>query len=675
LRFEVDCPPLSAPVYVDRDMWEQIVLNLVSNALKFTFAGTIAVSLCERDERVELRVRDTGVGIAEQELPRVFERFHRMHGAASRTHEGSGIGLALVSELVRMHGGTIEVASRPGEGTTFTVSLPTGTAHLPPDAVRPPRAGVSSAQAQAYVEEALRWLPDAAAEPAAGPTRKPAAHGDAPVRILLVDDNADMREYVARLLADRWTVETAADGHVALQSVRARPPSLIVSDIMMPRVDGFELIRQLRADPDTRDLPVILLSARAGEEASIEALAAGADDYVVKPFSARDLRARVEAQLLRAQIHAIQVAHDRRLADIFRHAPVAIAILRGPDHVYEFTNEPYLALIGHRAVRGKPIREALPELADQGVFQLLDNVYQTGVPYTAESLRVALNRRPDGGSEDVFFTFVYQPMRGRDGRVDGIAVVALDVTDLARARREAEAANAAKDDFLATLGHELRNPIAPILTAVRLLELQGPADERLQRLRETIFRQTVHLAKLVDDLLDVGRIITGKLALKKERVELNALVSQAAEACAPFVQRRRHTLHVTPSPTPVCLEADGARIVQIVSNLLNNAAKFMPTPGRIDVSVSVDAADAVVRVRDEGVGIDPGMRDRIFERFVQVDSTAGLEGGLGIGLSLVKAMVDLHGGTVAVHSEGPGKGSEFVVRLPAIAAPTPPAAA
>jgi PAS domain S-box-containing protein len=675
LQYEVDCAALSRPIAIDRDAWEKIVLNLLSNALKFTFEGRISLSLHDRDDHVELQVTDTGVGIPQHEIPRLFDRFHRVRGVRARTHEGSGIGLALVNELVKMHGGTLSVVSQVGQGTTFTVSIPARALDVMRGFDRGRGTEPSSIQqrqtsghlsATAFVSEALRWLPSEPGDAAVAhePTDAEATHA----RILLADDNADMREYVARLLSDRWTVESVPNGAAALQAVRRRKPSLVISDVMMPVLDGFELLRALRTDSETRDLPVILLSARAGEEASIEGLAAGADDYLVKPFSARELRARVEAQLLRAEIRAVQAANDRRLADMFRHAPVAISMLRGPDFVFEFANDAYLAVIGHRDVVGKTLAEALPELTAQGFNALLDRVRESGEPYVADSRRVVINRGPHGDAEGAYFNLVCQPVRDHDGRVERIAVIAVDVTELVQARHQAEAANRAKDHFLAVLGHELRTPLAPILAATRLLEVKGPSDPTIDKLRQTIFRQTTHLSKLVDDLLDVGRIITGKLRLDRTRVDLATIVRQACEASSPLIVRRRHTLDVSLPDTPVQVEGDGGRMTQVLCNLLNNAAKYMDDEGRIELSVSEDAGQAVIRVRDEGIGIAPDMLDRIFDRFVQDGAPDVVHDGLGIGLSIVKTIVEMHGGTVVVHSHGPGRGSEFTVALP-VAAP------
>jgi len=273
LKFEVECPPLPEPVYVDRDMWEKIVLNLLSNALKFTFDGAVRASLRTEGDHVELKVEDTGVGITEHELPRLFERFHRVEGTRSRTHEGSGIGLSLVHDLVKLHGGNIQTASRPGQGTMFVVSIPTGSAHLPADRVGARRPDARSAdQAEAYVTEALRWLPESAAAqtgPATGGAVSSAASVEPALttaRVLVADDNADMRDYLTRLLGAQWTVEAVADGARALAAVRERRPDVIVSDVMMPNLDGFGLLRALRDDPHTANIPVIMLSARAGEE-------------------------------------------------------------------------------------------------------------------------------------------------------------------------------------------------------------------------------------------------------------------------------------------------------------------------------------------------------------------------------------------------------------------------
>ncbi len=300
LTFEVDCPPLGEPAYVDREMWEKVVLNLLSNALKYTVAGSVRMSLAAVDGHAVLRVADTGIGIAAQDMPHLFERFHRGSTPQARSNEGSGIGLALVKELVGLHGGSITADSQPGTGSTFTVLIPLGHGHLAEDSVFPAGQTAGPAVADSFLEEALRWLPREAAAQASQPSPAGAglAASSAPGgSVLIADDNADMRDYLQRLLQPHYQVTAVADGRAALDAARATVPDLIVSDVMMPEIDGLALVQALRADPRTAGVPVLLLSARAGQEAAVEGLAAGADDYLVKPFAARELLARVRASI------------------------------------------------------------------------------------------------------------------------------------------------------------------------------------------------------------------------------------------------------------------------------------------------------------------------------------------------------------------------------------------
>ena len=324
LQLVIDTPSLEKPVYLDRDLWEKVIFNLLSNAFKFTFEGEISVEvrLSADGETVATTVRDTGTGIASDALPRLFERFHRVEGARGRSFEGSGIGLALVQELVKLHGGEVCAESELGSGSSFTVTIPLGSAHLPPD--RLAHAGsphTSGTQSAAFLQEILHWLP-AVDDPegfASAISNEQeirlvpvVAAGFKGRRILLADDNADMRSYVERLLSSHgFVVEAVVDGAAALAAARRELPDLILSDVMMPNLDGFGMLRELRADASLRDTPVILLSARAGEEAKIEGLEAGADDYVTKPFSARELVARVSA--------ALNIAHIRRQAEVALH--------------------------------------------------------------------------------------------------------------------------------------------------------------------------------------------------------------------------------------------------------------------------------------------------------------------------------------------------------------------
>jgi signal transduction histidine kinase/DNA-binding NarL/FixJ family response regulator len=300
LLLVVDCRALSQPVFVDPSMWETIVLNLVSNAFKFTLHGSITVVVGEEGKEALLTVADTGAGIPERDLPYIFDRFYRGEATMGRTHEGSGIGLALVNGLVTLHGGRIEATSSVAEGTTVTVRIPFGKRHLPAARIRATtHATASSPHKEAFVQEALHWLPDPHEE---AHVASMVAERDNRPRVLLVDDNADMRDYMRRLVSEMYLVDTASDGESALQSIERNVPDLVLSDVMIPKIDGIQLVKRLRQNPAFVDLPVLLISARAGEESRAEGLDAGADDYLVKPVRARELVTRITAALQRQRL-------------------------------------------------------------------------------------------------------------------------------------------------------------------------------------------------------------------------------------------------------------------------------------------------------------------------------------------------------------------------------------
>jgi len=573
LALEVDAPPLGEPVLVDRDMWEKVVLNLVSNAFKHTFEGGIAVRVRREGPWAVLSVSDTGVGIAAEELPRLFDRFHRVANARSRTHEGTGIGLALVQELVRRHEGAVEVESREGEGSTFTVRVPLGRGHLPAeragDATRAPGAA-----AAAYALEAARWLPGAGGEEGASveatlvdaaPVDGARDLGEVPeaadgtaARVLLADDNADVREYVSRLLRQEgWEVESVADGAAALAAARACPPDLVLSDVMMPGLDGFALLAALRADPATSTLPVILLSARAGEEARVEGAHRGADDYLVKPFSAQELVARVGAHLA--------LARERR-----RAAAEAEAAWR----------------------------EA--ELA----------------------------------------------------------------------RDAAEAASRAKSEFLAVMSHELRTPLNAIAGHVELMEMgiHGPVTGAQAEALERIARNQRHLLGLINDVLNLARIETGRVEYVLGPVRLDEAVRELEAMIEPQLRARALAYAVRLPERPLVAWADREKLVQVLLNLLGNAAKFTPVGGRVEVEAEADGGPPeVVRVhvRDTGIGIPPEKLQSIFEPFVQVRSDlTRVNEGAGLGLAISRDLSRGMGAELSVTSE-PGRGSTFTLTLPA----------
>ncbi len=694
LKLIVRCEPLEAPIYVDREMWEKIVLNLISNAFKFTFEGEIELTLSRTKNGAELSCRDTGIGIAPAALLRVFERFHRVEGAKSRTHEGSGIGLSLARELARLHGGEISVQSDVGRGTRFVVSLPFGKDHLPQEqlSTRELRPKTSN-NATAFRQEAELWISDgestAVFEENGGAREE--LNG---ARILLADDNADMRAYISRLLRESGAqVEAVPDGQFALDAAKSKHFDLVLTDLMMPNLDGFGLIEELRKDPASAEIPIIMLSARAGEEERISGRRAGVDDYVTKPFSAKELLARVNSQLelsrlrkaMERQRHELlekeqsarretEIQKDH-LYSLFMQAPTPIAILRGPQHVIELANSRICTVWGraHEQVIGRPLMEAVPELRGQVFEGLLDGVFQTGIPYTG---REAPARFDYGGEvlETIYFNFVYTPLKDHRGEIEGVLVIAFDVTHeraarerLEELRASAESANRAKDDFLAMLGHELRNPLAPISTALHLMHLRG--ESTLLRERTIIARQVAHLTRLVDDLLDVSRITRGKIVLKRKITELSEVVGKAIEIASPLFEQRQHRLTLEVPRRGLLIDADSVRLSQAIANLLMNAAKYTESRGEIALKAWRSGPEILFEVNDNGIGIAPEMIPRIFELFVQ--ETQALDrarGGLGLGLAIVKSLVTMHDGRISAASEGRDRGSTFTIALPAAAA-------
>jgi signal transduction histidine kinase len=560
MKLVVEDSSLETDVYVDREMWEKIVFNLLSNAFKFTFEGQITVRLKTAGESVELEVSDTGTGIPETELPHLFERFHRVKGARGRSYEGSGIGLALVQELVKLHGGSVRVKSEVGRGSTFTVSIPTGFAHLPADRLGGARTLAStSVRSDAYVGEVLKWLPDQTNHLEVFSSSIPeisATQPDQPrARILLADDNRDMREYLRRLLATKYDVEAVADGESALAAMCGEKFDLVLSDVMMPKLDGFGLLKALRADEKTRTIPVILLSARAGEESRVEGLGAGADDYLIKPFSARELMARVEAHLNLQRVR----------------------------------------------------RES-----EEAVLQLMAREQ--------------------------------------------------------KARVSAEIANRVKDDFLAMLSHELRTPLNAIFGWTHLLKAGKLSETERARGIGIIQRNAEAQRAIIDELLDISRIVTGKLQLEPKPIELVTVIEAAIDAVRPAAEAKHIQIATTIAPNAGLVMGEAVRLQQVVWNLLANAVKFTPPEGRVEVELKVLGTQVEIVIRDTGEGIAPEFLPYIFERFRQADTSAKrVHGGLGLGLSIVSSLVAMHGGSIRAESDGKGKGTTFIVTLPLIA--------
>ncbi|QKQ76189.1 ATP-binding protein [Nostoc sp. TCL240-02] len=836
MELSVNCPSLPAPVYVDREMWEKIVLNLLSNAFKFTMTGKIAVSLQWANDHIEFAVQDTGIGIPAEEIPHLFERFHRVKGAQGRTFEGSGIGLSLVQELVQMHGGTVKATSVLGVGSCFTVSIPTGYAHLPSARISASRTLASTALGTTpYLEEALRWLPEEVGigdwelgtgerelgkwETGEG-TREEFSQSPIPIapnrqrghrvpqfpipRILLADDNADMRDYVKRLLSQQYEVESVADGLAALDSARGRIPDLVLTDVMMPGLDGFGLLQELRANPQTNKVPIILLSARAGEEARVEGLEAGADDYLIKPFSARELLARVEAALKMARLREEAMQREQGLrieAEVAKaHLETVLAGIQDQFFVldrewrYTFVNDRLAEVVGiqKEELLGRIIWEVFPDVAKSEYYTQVNRaiaqqtfvqfeyfypawqrwfenrVYPFGegvsifiteisdrkqaekalreseeqfrnmadnapfmvwvtdsdsyctylskswYDYTGQSDETGLGFgwlnvvHPEDCDEvrNIFleaskrceaFRMEYRlhrkdgeyrwmidaanPWFGVDGEFKGYIGSLIDITERKTAeaerdrlleleqaaRTEAETANRIKDEFLAVLSHELRSPLNPILGWARLLQTREFQAAEIKKAIATIERNAKLQAQLIEDLLDVSRILQGKLNLKMFPVNLVMVIEAGLETVRLAAEAKDIQIQTMLDASLGQVLGDSGRLQQVIWNLLSNAVKFTPEGGQINIQLERIETQAHITVSDTGKGINPDFLPYVFEYFRQADGTTTRKfGGLGLGLAIVRHLIELHGGTIWAESLGEGQGAIFTVRLPLI---------
>jgi PAS domain S-box-containing protein len=693
LRYIVDCPPLPVPVYVDIDMWEKIVLNLVSDAFKYTLDGEVVVALhpAADGRAVALTVRDTGVGIPDHELPRLFERFHRIEGQRGRTQEGTGIGLALVQELVRLHGGTVQVASKVGQGTCFTVQIPTGSAHLPADRVRSARlVPVGATHAEAFVEEALRWLPDGDAEPATpldaslplAPDPQTLDDGDV-ARVLLADDNADMRDYVRRLLAGRYQVDVASDGYSALAAARRRRPDLLLTDVMMPGLDGFGLLKAMKADSALRDVPVIMLSARAGEEASIEGLEAGADDYLVKPFSARELLARVRANLelarerrrtqeaLRRLNEALAAQVAERTADRNRlwQLSTDIMLVIRFDGLITAVNPAWTAVLGwtERDLLGRRVVELVhPDDHEISTGRLREVV--AGTVLNRFDIRMC---HRDGGHRWISWSAA-----PGDGLVIGVG---RDVT-LERAQAEAlrqseeKLRQAQKMEAIGQLtggvAHDFNNMMQVVLGNLDAARRRIPEGEDVQRFIGSALRGVERAASLTRQLLAFSR-----------RQPLDPKPTHVSRLVAGMSELLRRTLGETIAIETVSagglwqVSVDANQLESAILNLAVNARDAMPGGGKLTIETANTYLDdtysslhdevipgqyVAISISDNGTGMSREVAEKAFEPFF---TTKDVGQGTGLGLSQVYGFVKQSGGHAKIYSE-PGEGTTVKLYLP-----------
>jgi PAS domain S-box-containing protein len=707
LRLVIQCSPLAQPVYVDQEMWEKIVFNLLSNAFKFTFEGEIEVSVRATEGAMQFSVRDTGIGISEREIPHLFERFYRVKGARGRTLEGSGIGLSLVDELVRLHGGTVSVQSQPNVGSTFTVSIPFGKDHLPADRIEAPRMLESTAlRGDAYVQEALRWLPGSefvsdelppavSAVPTDTLSLAPSARPSC--RVLVADDNADMREYMRRLLAGQYELEFAADGESALKLAREHHPDLILADVMMPRLDGFALLQAVRADETLKSIPVILLSARAGEEARIEGFQSGADDYLIKPFSARELQARVRAHLAMTRFRREAAELERRLrldaellAAIVASSDDGI-VSKNLDGTITSWNRGAERIFGYTAQEavGRHITLIIPPERRDEETNILSRLRRGERIDHFHTVRV----RKDGAPIDVSLSI--SPIRDSSGHVVGASKVARDISAQIRADRalrESEenyrrlAETLEREVRARTLELETRN--AEILRQADLLRdfsqrfIQAQDEERRRIARElhdsagqTLTVLGISLAQLVQkaarrdpQLANDAEMIqetvqqlhreirTASYLLHPPLLDENGLASALQWYVQGLVERSGLDIQLDISEDFGRLPRDLELVVfRVVQESLTNIHRHSGSKtAKIRIAREADAVS--LEVQDEGGGMPP-------EKLAQIHSS-----GSGVGIRGMRERIRQFEGLMNIESNSSGTRISVAIPIPASAA-------
>jgi len=499
--------------------------------------------------------------------------------------------------------------------------------------------------------------------------------------ILIVDDLPEKLLVFKTILEELdQNLVMVRSGSDALKEVLAREFAVILLDVNMPDIDGLETAGLIRKYKKSAHTPIIFITAYADEMQTAQGYSLGAVDYILSPVIPEVLRSKVKVfvDLYQMQVRTREMAAEQAARQ----------------HAEELTRRSnFLARASHELGASLDIEEGMQELLELVVPELAEHAVLT---VDVEPGKVVTRSRgtPCNGAVETFPLRVGERVLGQLSASWAAAVPPKDVSlledlsdraavalenarlysslqrEIVRSREaeeELQDSNRSKDEFLAMLSHELRNPLAPIRNAVEVIRRIAPSDPKLAMARDVVDRQVTVLARLVEELLDVSRISQGKISLKREVVELSRIISQSVETARPLIDSRKHELSVRVSPTPVWVSGDDSRLSQVVANLLNNAAKYTPEGGSIELQVSSRAGEAEIVVRDNGAGIESELLPKVFELFVQGDRSLDRgQGGLGIGLTLVKRLVELHQGRVSVESDGVGRGSTFRVTLPCI---------
>lgn len=480
-------------------------------------------------------------------------------------------------------------------------------------------------------------------------------------RILLVEDEGALREHLAGVLSDEYVVETASNGREALTAVLRAAPALVVTDIIMPDVDGIELLKTLRSTQSTEMIPVLLISGQALDERRIEGFQHGADGYLTKPYTERELRAYIGSTLRAAQRRSDAI-RDEAERQVLRERAALLESMT--DAFYALDQDFRFTYLNQRAL--DHFQRTPETLLGQVVWDVFP--LTRGSIFQREYERALHERCTVAFEAPSIISSRWVDVRAYPTE-QGLAAHFRDITDRKQAEEQLKEADRRKTEFLAVLAHELRNPLAPLRNGLHILKLRGVADPALSsQTVDMMDRQMAHLVRLVDDLLDVSRITSGRLELRRQTVLLTDIIARAVEAVGAFIESRQHELVLDLRAKDLLVDGDPDRLAQVFSNLLSNAAKYTPRGGRIVLALLREGDGAEITVQDNGMGIAPSALEQIFEMFSQARSSAmQATEGLGIGLSLVRTLVRMHSGTVAACSEGPGRGSRFTVRLPVVA--------
>ncbi|HYD97176.1 MAG TPA: PAS domain S-box protein [Noviherbaspirillum sp.] len=940
IKFVIDAPE-SLPAQVDPDKIERVVLNLLSNAFKFTPPGgriVLSLRLGADGNSVVMAVQDSGPGVKKQEQELIFERFRQSDGGSTREFGGTGLGLAIARDFVGLHGGTISVMDAPVSGALFQAEIP---ARAPDGRLvrsRHAEAG-SSVEPNAILKGIIEELMPTAPAPARQVSAADGAMERACPTVLVVEDNQELNRFIVETLAAEFLVISASNGEEGLEQIHRVRPDLVVTDIMMPKMSGDQMIAAMRTNRDFDRIPVVVLSAKADDELRLRLLEHGAQDHVIKPFSGIELVTRVRnlvtmkraqdqlsaaVALLEKQSAAkseqlaqseglfrlmvenikdyaifmldpkgqvinwnrgaqrltgyseeeavgrhysfmyppeertrLSPSHDLETAGLQRqyvkegirirkdgekyHAEIVISrmddehgnvvgfvkmirditerkladeAIRKSDSKLKWlvqsdilgvihyrtdgtiteANDAFLNIVGYtredittgirlswRAITPPEWEEvdraAWRQLEEFGVCEPFEKEYfrkdgtraavyvcgatfegsrEEGFAYVLDisaikkaelalkeseaKFRTIANAMPqmvwstlpDGFHDyynDQWYKFTGAPYGSTDGegwndmfhpddqerawnvwrhslatgepyeieyrlrhhsgdyrwtlgralpvRDDSGAIVrwmgtCTDIHDQKLAQYALQVSDRRKDEFLAMLAHELRNPLAPISSGAELLSIGHLDQEGVKQISGVISRQATHMTGLIEDLLDVSRVTRGLVQIDKSEVDLKDVVSEAVEQVRPAMEGKSHHLDVHLTRQRAIVSGDKKRLVQVLTNVLSNAAKFTPSGGgRISVWMNVTDTDVEVSVRDNGIGMSPELADQAFELFVQSERTSDRsQGGLGIGLALVKSLVHLHDGTVRLYSAGEQQGCEFTICLPRLQADT-----